>query len=143
MPTLLSHNQILAHARTVPAYNTFFQLLKSVMEDKVNVKGYYAWSLLDNFEWARGYTEKFGLHSVDMTDPDRARTPKRSSVFYSQIVAQNGFVEGGGACGNGNGTTTTTNNPNVTTTTSKDPSGGSAGLIAGVWLVCLLCLLQL
>ena len=42
MPTLLSHNQILAHARTVPAYNTFFQLLKSVMEDKVNVKGYYA-----------------------------------------------------------------------------------------------------
>ena len=119
------------------------QLLKSVVEDKVNVKGYYAWSLLDNFEWARGYTEKFGLHSVDMTDPDRARTPKRSSVFYSQIVAQNGFVEGGGACGNGNGTTTTTNNPNVTTTTSKDPSGGSAGLIAGVWLVCLLCLLQL
>ena len=72
MPTLLSHNQILAHARTVPAYNTFFQLLKSVMEDKVNVKGYYAWSLLDNFEWARGYTEKFGLHSVDRTDPDRA-----------------------------------------------------------------------
>ena len=34
------------------------QLLKSVVEDKVNVKGYYAWSLLDNFEWARGYTEK-------------------------------------------------------------------------------------
>ena len=67
MPTLLSHNQILAHARTVPAYNTFFQLLKSVMEDKVNVKGYYAWSLLDNFEWTRGYTEKFGLHSADRT----------------------------------------------------------------------------
>ena len=64
---IAAHNQTLAHARAVQAYNTFFQLLKSVMEDKVNVKGYYAWSLLDNFEWTRGYTEKFGLHRADRT----------------------------------------------------------------------------
>ena len=74
------------------------QLLKAVLFDKVNVQGYYAWSLLDNFEWARGYTEKFGLHSVNMTDPNRSRTAKQSSIFYAKIVQQNGFVENQEPC---------------------------------------------
>merc|ERR1719315_745669 len=104
------------------------QLLKSVVEDSANVKGYYAWSLLDNFEWARGYTEKFGLHSVNMTDPGRARTPKSSSVYYSEIVAQNGFVEGGGACNNGNGnTTTTTQDPTGDATTTTGDATTTTG----------------
>jgi len=74
------------------------QLLKAVLLDKVNIKGYYAWSLLDNFEWARGYMEKFGLHSVNMTDPDRSRKAKQSSLFYARIAQQNGFLENQGPC---------------------------------------------
>ena len=66
------------------------QLLKSIVLDGVQVKGYFAWSLLDNFEWAKGYTEKFGLHRVNMTDPARMRTPKQSAYYYSKIVKQNG-----------------------------------------------------
>ena len=66
-------------------------MMKAVNIDLVPVKGYYAWSLMDNFEWARGYTEKFGIHAVDMNDPNRPRTPKASSVFLSQIAAANGF----------------------------------------------------
>ena len=38
--------------------------------------------------------ERFGMHYVDFEDPDRVRTPKESSKFYAQIVADNGFVEG-------------------------------------------------
>ena len=60
--------------------------------------GYYAWSLLDNFEWDRGYTEKFGLYYVNMTDKNRERKSKQSSIFYTKIVNENGFFESDGPC---------------------------------------------
>jgi len=69
------------------------QLLKSSVLDGANIKGYFAWSLMDNFEWDAGYTDKFGIHNVDMEDPARARTPKRTAAFLRQIFADNGFVQ--------------------------------------------------
>ena len=50
--------------------------------DNVNLIGYTAWSVMDNFEWASGYDEKFGLHHVDFNDPERPRVPKASAVEY-------------------------------------------------------------
>ena len=73
-------------------------MLKSIVHDGISVRGYYAWSLMDNFEWAMGFTEKFGLHSVNMSDPDRQRTPKQSAHFLSRLVAENGFVEDQNIC---------------------------------------------
>ncbi|XP_071963681.1 lactase/phlorizin hydrolase-like [Antedon mediterranea] len=67
------------------------EVLKAIDIDGSNVKGYTAWSLMDNFEWASGYSERFGMHYVDFNDPNRKRTPKESTIMYAKIVADNGF----------------------------------------------------
>jgi beta-glucosidase len=51
----------------------------------VDVRGYYAWSFMDNFEWAEGYTPRFGLVHVDYYT--LVRTPKRSFSWYADVIA--------------------------------------------------------
>ena len=51
----------------------------------VNVKGYFAWSLMDNFEWAEGYTVRFGLVFVDFED-GRKRYPKKSAKWFRKLL---------------------------------------------------------
>ena len=54
------------------------------------VKGYFLWSLLDNFEWADGYSKRFGIHYVDFKT--LKRTPKLSAEWYKQVIAHNTVV---------------------------------------------------
>jgi beta-glucosidase len=65
------------------------QLLRATGEG-VPVRGYFAWSLLDNFEWQQGYTSRFGLYYVDYKT--QKRTPKLSASFYRQLVERNALV---------------------------------------------------
>ena len=51
------------------------------------LKGYFVWSLLDNFEWAMGYTRRFGIHYVNYET--QQRTPKLSAKFYKNVIARN------------------------------------------------------
>ena len=51
------------------------------------VKGYFLWSLMDNFEWADGYSKRFGIHYVDFKT--EKRTPKLSAEWYAQLIARN------------------------------------------------------
>jgi beta-glucosidase len=69
--------------------NYLTQLQRAVAEG-VPVKGYFLWSLMDNFEWADGYTNRFGLHYVDYAT--QQRTPKLSAEFYREVIARNGVV---------------------------------------------------
>ncbi|XP_033317128.1 myrosinase 1 [Bombus bifarius] len=63
------------------------QMLLAIHVDGVNVKGYMLWSLLDNFEWDRGYSEHFGIVSVDFKDPKRPRILKKSASWWQNVIA--------------------------------------------------------
>ena len=62
------------------------EAVKAVEEDGVRLKGYFAWSLLDNFEWADGYAKRFGVVHVDYKTMERR--PKQSAAWLTEFFAQ-------------------------------------------------------
>jgi beta-glucosidase len=58
------------------------------------VRGYYLWSLLDNFEWSYGFSKRFGLVHVDYAT--QRRTVKDSGHWYAEVVRRNALVPAGG-----------------------------------------------
>jgi beta-glucosidase len=68
----------------------YISQLQRATADGVPVHGYFLWSLMDNFEWADGYTNRFGLHYVDYAT--QKRTPKLSAAFYKEVIARNGIA---------------------------------------------------
>ncbi len=63
------------------------------VQDGVPLKGYFAWSLMDNFEWAFGYSKRFGLIYVDFND--QKRYLKNSASWYSKVIGRNGLESTG------------------------------------------------
>jgi beta-glucosidase len=58
--------------------------LGRALADGIDVRRYYVWSLLDNFEWEEGYDQRFGIVHVDFAT--QARTPKASALFYRDFI---------------------------------------------------------
>uniref|UniRef100_A0A669DK22 Lactase n=1 Tax=Oreochromis niloticus TaxID=8128 RepID=A0A669DK22_ORENI len=69
------------------------EVLKAYLLDGVDVRGYTAWSLMDNLEWTAGFSERFGLFYVNRTDPNLPRVPKSSVNFYTKMIKCNGFPD--------------------------------------------------
>jgi beta-glucosidase len=66
--------------------NHFMHLHRAAAE-LYPIKGYFLWSLLDNYEWADGYSKRFGLHYVDFKT--QTRTPKLSAEWYREVISRN------------------------------------------------------
>ena len=60
----------------------------AALRQGVDLRGYFVWSLLDNFEWAHGYAKRFGIVHVDYAT--QQRTPKDSARFYAEVIASRG-----------------------------------------------------
>lgn len=68
----------------------YLDQVQRAVADGVPIKGYFLWSLLDNFEWADGYGKRFGITYVDFKT--QKRTPKLSADFYKQVIRENRVV---------------------------------------------------
>ena len=85
--TLTASGEVLDSGRVMYLRNYLAELNRAVAEG-VPIKGYFLWSLLDNFEWADGYSKRFGIVYVDFAT--QARTPKLSAQFYTSVIRSNG-----------------------------------------------------
>lgn len=75
--------------------------LGQAAKEGVDIRAYFHWSILDNFEWAEGYRERFGMTYVDYTT--LKRTPKASAEWYSRVIKSNGANLAPGAAANAGG----------------------------------------
>ena len=66
---------------------SYLPQLQRATAEGVPVRGYFLWSLLDNFEWVDGYSKRFGVVHVDFAT--QKRTPKLSASFYREVIARN------------------------------------------------------
>lgn len=67
----------------------FLEWIAKAIDEGADVRGYYLWSLLDNYEWAAGYSQRFGIVHVDTETFER--TPKASARWYRDVIAHRGF----------------------------------------------------
>ncbi|XP_023312869.1 myrosinase 1 [Anoplophora glabripennis] len=79
--------------RRINYYKNYISNVRNAIEDGVDVLGYTAWSLMDNFEWMQGFKEKFGLYQVDFDSPNRTRTPKDSVAFFKKVIETRCLVD--------------------------------------------------
>jgi beta-glucosidase len=79
-------NGVINDLDRIDYYNTHLNAVNDAIEQGVTVQGYFAWSLMDNFEWAEGYLKRFGIVRVDYVTQER--TIKNSGHAYKALISQ-------------------------------------------------------
>jgi beta-glucosidase len=77
---------VIRDARRIDYHRQYLHALARAMGEGVDVRGYHAWSLIDNFEWAEGFSQRFGLAYVDFKT--QQRTMKDSGRWYAKVAAE-------------------------------------------------------
>ncbi|XP_042398068.1 beta-glucosidase 4-like [Zingiber officinale] len=80
-----SLEELLDDQMRVDYYKTYLRAVADAIKDGVDVRGYFAWSFLDNFEWAEGYTKRFGMVYIDYKN-GLTRYPKSSALWFSHFL---------------------------------------------------------
>ncbi|MFN8446173.1 MAG: GH1 family beta-glucosidase [Caldilineaceae bacterium] len=75
--------------RRIDYLRSHFLASRQAIDNGVPLAGYFVWSLMDNFEWAKGYQQRFGVVWVDYAT--QQRIPKASALWYKDVIAANGF----------------------------------------------------
>jgi beta-glucosidase len=75
-----------ADARRVEYLGAHVEAARQAIAEGAELRGYFVWSLMDNFEWAQGLSKRFGLFHVDFAT--QRRTPRRSAHWYRDLVAR-------------------------------------------------------
>jgi beta-glucosidase len=78
---------VIRDSRRIEYHRQYLQALARAIADGADVRGYHAWTLLDNFEWAEGFSQRFGLAYVDFKT--QQRTIKESGKWYARVAARN------------------------------------------------------
>lgn len=77
-----------ADPKRIDFLNAYLYQFRRAAEAGVDLRGYFQWSLLDNFEWGKGYDDRFGMVYVDYVT--QKRTPKDSAAWYAETIRANG-----------------------------------------------------
>ncbi|KAF9587417.1 hypothetical protein IFM89_002146 [Coptis chinensis] len=106
------HNELLQDIKRVNYHKSYLASLLRAMRNGADVRGYFVWSLIDNFEWTSGYKLRFGLYYVDYLT--LKRTPKASAKWYKDFLTNGTHAEQAAI------KTSTSKNQDVTATVLKE-----------------------
>lgn len=84
-------NECIDDTNRIDFLSSYLAECHGAIQNGVNLGGYFVWSFLDNFEWAFGFSKRFGIHYVDFTT--QKRIPKASAKWYAEVIKNNGVSD--------------------------------------------------